>query len=396
MAGSKKAFPYFLVLALLAGASFLSYFRVLETFELQTFDWRCRLRGPRPVSDKIVLIEISSDTLQVFGWPINREVYALLINALSDARASVIAFDVLFAEPNAADPAVSAMARTAKNVYFPVAFSSPEFLERRFISDEINTALLLSYRQAAKGVGFSNSVVDLDGKQRKAYPVIYYQGKKNFPIGLKVAADYLGISEEKIYEESGKSLHFSDQLRLPLDEDGYFIVNYAARWEEMPPVGFCRYSLKDILKAYQMKQDNSPEEPPVRLNDFAGKICVIGMTATGCSDLKPISLERVYPMMGQHANVINSILQKDFIRRLGRLANVVILNLGILLVSLFSLRARPARGLLGLLGVTFVFIGAAVAVFIRWGIWMDLFCPVMVFWATHTLMTVPGWTEVSN
>jgi CHASE2 domain-containing sensor protein len=52
----------------------LSFFRAFELYELQTYDWRCQIRGERPTSPEIVLIDIWDDTVEVFGsWPFDRE-----------------------------------------------------------------------------------------------------------------------------------------------------------------------------------------------------------------------------------------------------------------------------------------------------------------------------------
>ena len=85
-----------LLLPLLVALAF-SYFRVFDQYELQTYDWRCQLRLPRPMSPDIVFIHIGEDTLQSLGqWPINRKYHAALIQALGQYGAKNVIFYILF------------------------------------------------------------------------------------------------------------------------------------------------------------------------------------------------------------------------------------------------------------------------------------------------------------
>ena len=60
---SPKNLRFFFAAAGIAVALFFSYTRVFESYELQTYDWRFSLRGERPVSTDIVLIDVWDDTL---------------------------------------------------------------------------------------------------------------------------------------------------------------------------------------------------------------------------------------------------------------------------------------------------------------------------------------------
>ncbi|MGH7740711.1 MAG: CHASE2 domain-containing protein, partial [Candidatus Eiseniibacteriota bacterium] len=73
----------------------LGAFRPLD---LRLHDLRYWLRGPTPASDRIALIEVDDQTLRAYRgvWPLPRENYALVIDALETAGAQAIGFDLLF------------------------------------------------------------------------------------------------------------------------------------------------------------------------------------------------------------------------------------------------------------------------------------------------------------
>src|SRR5262249_20927705 len=74
--------------------------------ELYTVDQRFVIRGPRAPRPDIAIIAIDRVSLEEmrkrFTWPWPRHVYADLIDRLSRAGASVVAFDVVFDLPRAA------------------------------------------------------------------------------------------------------------------------------------------------------------------------------------------------------------------------------------------------------------------------------------------------------
>jgi adenylate cyclase len=75
-------------------------FSFLDNIEQRTLDARFRLRGTRPIDDRIAIIGIDEKTLQKVGaWPIPRNAYAKLVDQLSAGGASIVAFDVTFPTP---------------------------------------------------------------------------------------------------------------------------------------------------------------------------------------------------------------------------------------------------------------------------------------------------------
>ena len=79
-------------------------------------------------------------------------------------------------------------------------------------------------------------------------------------------------------------------------------------------------------------EDIKTVELVIRTEDLKNRIGIIGLTATGTSDIASIPKYNEYPGVGTYHNTINTILQRDFIKRPGKLFAFFI----ILAVSLFA------------------------------------------------------------
>jgi sigma-B regulation protein RsbU (phosphoserine phosphatase) len=357
-------FAVFAVLAFL-----LSWFRVFELYELQTYDWRCQLRlrfNPRPISDKVVLIDIWDDTLGELGaWPFDRGYHADLIKILGAYGVKAVALDLLFVEPREGDDAVAKAARDAGNVYFVYAFFDPKNKNRRFYSEKMLAPLIESYESAAKGSGHVNTAVDMDGKRRKVIPVIEYQGKNHYQFSIRIAMDLLG-----------------DDFKVPLDEKGYFIINYAGPWEKT----FRHYSYYDVLASYL--EILAGQKPRIDLESLRGKVCFVGLTSLGSHDTSPIPIQSIYPMVGLHANVLNSILNRDYIYRAGHFWNCLVLVLLGGLIGWTAFRLKPIYAFFATLTLMVFFVFSVVLIFVAAGIWADLFYPFSLFAVIYAAATL--------
>lgn len=366
----------FALLSLAALATMtLSYFRVFELYELQTYDWRYQLRGLRSTSPRIVHIDISDDALQAVGsWPFPRINHAALIQALRQfADASAVTFDIVFVEEQKEDDLyVATYAKRAGNVYFSQAFREPKLVDGKLVSDTVIAPLVPSFARAAKRVGFINVTADIDGKRRRMPAVIYYQGKPYYHMVVGLAMDLLGVKDEDVKLAPG-ALKLGDKVTIPLDDDQNMIANFAGKWSET----FQHYSYAHLLAANNEILDNGPDKRKMQsfLSKLKGKVCIVGYTATASTDVNATPLERIYPMVGIHSNALNMILQKDFIVRANRLTNALIALILAVLVLWVSLTKKPlfAFRFTGLILVLFT--SFALFSFAKFGLWIDLFYP---------------------
>ena len=124
---------------------------------------------PPPVDDGIVVVTVDDASLAALGrWPWSRGVHAQLVRQLDAAGVRGIGFDVMFAEPDAHDPAGDAALadaiRASGKVVLPVlAESSPPGAP---LIEVLPMAPLID---ASAGLGHVEIDLDRDGVARSAY-----------------------------------------------------------------------------------------------------------------------------------------------------------------------------------------------------------------------------------
>src|SRR4051812_23564334 len=68
-----------------------SLFSNLRRFSGMVTDMKFHLRGPQPPKNKIVIVEVDSDSIEVLGrWPWHRDANALLVEKIFEAGAKVV------------------------------------------------------------------------------------------------------------------------------------------------------------------------------------------------------------------------------------------------------------------------------------------------------------------
>ncbi len=360
----------FFVLVLASG-------RYLDGPEISSYDLRMAMRPALKVSDKIVIIEISDDTLKNLGlWPLPRDFHATITAVLKEAGARALVFDILFSEPSVYDKEFAETLKDFGRAYLGVAFDSGVSKNPRLLA-----GIAPQLTGAACAIGHINTVVDADGKIRKV-PVFVSGGSAKTPqLGFKVACDILGLDISKSRLSAG-ALIIDGRMKLPLVDDKYLLVNYPGRWQD----SFLHLSYFDILDSYNQLIDG--KAPRIDLSVLKDKICFIGLTATGTSDFQPVPLENVYPLVGLQASITNSLLNNNFIHRASRGINALIALL-IFFLSLYAcLKFAPLKALLNNIVLGSVYFVIACLLFVLYGVWVDLFLPLAVVFALYLTLTV--------
>lgn len=362
----------------------LSFFRPLNNYELISYDLRFKLRPAPDISDEVALIEVSDDALKNFGaWPLPRDFHAAMVDVLRECGVRAIVFDILFSEPAAYDAEFCRAVEQARNVYLPLAFYLDKKQKNgypRTGSSSVLAGLVECLSKNAAGIGHINVDLDADGKLRKVPLFVEHNGDLIPQLGLKVACDRLGLNIKNISFRKDR-LIIDERLWLPLVDNNSFLVNYPGKWAE----SFRHFSYFEILKSYAQRKEG--KKPDLDLSQLKNKVCFIGLTATGTSDFQPAPLENNYPLLGLQASVFNSLVNKEFITYIGFPLNFFI-ALFIFAVSLAAcLRFRPLKALLGSLIIGIIYFIVAVGIFIFFGIWADLFLPLLILLAVYVATT---------
>lgn len=100
----------------------------------------------------------------------------------------------------------------------------------------------------------------------------------------------------------------------------------------------------------------------------------IGLTATGTTDIGsvPVNSKGLYPLIGVHGNVANTIIQRDFLARSPIQINLLILVILPLVIGLFYVKYSAKFALLLTSVFTIFTIGFVILSFSLFGYWLDL------------------------
>jgi len=351
---NKLAKTLFVLLIISSAVSILMVVGFLGTWEIKISD---AFYSPSNTLDNIVIVAIDDESLEELGllpWP--RGYYAKVINQIN--QSSVIGIDIIFdLETNAEND--NALADSIKNANVVLGM---EYTSFTFIDDKLYGAGLLKPNTTLGAIGsefeagFVNLYQDSDGVVRSFTPHI--TGIESYDHFSKVIVEkYTGISQE------------FTQSRI--------LINYYAE-----PGGYNYISFSDV---YLNK--TNPEY-------FKGKIVLIGVTSPVEHDdyTVPISNQDM-PGVEIHANLVQSILTKDFIYYQDDISAIGIIFLfGIITgLLLYKYKIYIATILLIIIAIIYVFLSIYI---FDTGIIMKILYPILsVVMVSFALIVVYYRTE---
>jgi len=317
------------IVALLMTAGFLN------TWESMVSD---SFYYPSSPSSEIIIVEIDEDTVDELGWPFSRDHYATVIENLNQSK--VIGIDILFDTQRDGD---SEFAEALKNHKVVLAV---EYKELYSINGK-------QYASSLIKTGFINLHTDDDKVTRSFAPTISLNETEKHELFAKVIVREYGFERDL--------------------EDTRTLINFYAE-----PRGYNYVSFSDV---YHNRIDPS---------DFKGKIVLIGYTASGVDDtfMVPIS-DKAMDGVEVHANLVQSILSKDYIHCQDDVSAIVIIFLFALLTGLFLFKFRIHIATV-LIAVVFIayFLLALLIIFDNFGIIMNILFPLFTIVLVYLALVV--------
>lgn len=310
------------------------------------FNWALEW-WPRSVGEQpIAIIDIDEKSLAEQGrWPWSRHKLAELVTTLSQYGVVVVAFDVVFSEPerNPVDEVQQRIAIDGEiwkvplgwykqvdgDTQFAQELPSTDVVLGFFFLDEGNVAVgelpqsvyqltneqrqsmvmitkpgyaanLPKLQQAAQGGGFVTTFADADGAIRRS-PLIIRHGSQVYPsLSLATVMTYLFDRELQLETASVGSVEvlrrigISDQMART-DGSGRVIVPYRGGKKTFPYL-----SATDVMNG---RIDN---------DDLEGAIVLVGTSALGLADLRATPVGTQYPGVEVHANIVDALLNDGF------------------------------------------------------------------------------------
>lgn len=395
------------VVILLTYALLRPLFRDLEA---KTLDWRYTERLKRlwqerqgATIDDIIIIDIDNRSLEKLGrfdqWP--RTYHAQLIDYLTEAGALAIGFDILFMERDRSrseDRALVAATANSNIVYHAMSFSMadpdaflypmlapPEGFEaERFsfkfppeISDYFRKAdrmdgKFIELYNAAAGIGYANFSPDNDSVIRTMPMFLNFAGRQYLALSLAIVMGVLNADQSNVEVVPGKEIIINppggtaeDAFRIPINRQGRMLISYQGTFQTF------RY-----ISYYDVLMQRVPPEI------FEGRIVLVGTSAPGLSDIRPVPFQDAFPGVEVHANIIYNILTQEFITRQNMPLSIINLLLLAILIAVVGMILKPwFSAIIGiLLSGGYVFFSTFL--FASDAFWVDLVRPIMaIFFA---------------
>jgi len=341
----------------------LQLFGAFETLDLRLLDWRFQLRGARQVSDRIAVVEIDDATIEDYKrWPLPRDQYALLIEALAQGRARAVGMDLLFLGTDVVDPRydelLAHVTALHPDLVHAITFVSGQRARAGPARPRPEVEALLAPHglpaagiaareaqeattpepdllRAAAVLGHVVLAVDPDGVVRRIPVFVRYSGRLYPSLALSVASVGMAgcplprvVSARRGVELSWEGL---DPLRVPVDREGYTGVDFAGDRGSFPHA----YSMVDVLRWYAAGDVQKLQ------GAFGGRIVLVGVTAVAqvATDVSSTPFSPATPLLYVHANAVDSFLRGRFISRVSPTVHLLLLGvlaalLGWLFVSL--------------------------------------------------------------
>ena len=329
----------------------LYYANFFEKLEAISMDFRFQFRQNPPLSKDLVVVGISKECIDhIGGYPISRNIYAKVIDYISNAGAKSIAFDIFFDLPStekSADSNLAASIESSSLVTLPI-FSAQKVETLPVIDNMFHTKIMRqnldTLTKASSRQGHINILPGSDGKIRFVPAVFQYNNDYVFPMAMEAYLQFKGIPHDNVIVNQNE-LHINGQ-KVHLTSKKALLVNYFNPANaidflhlEMPGEKFANginfFYFKDILKG------------SVSPTYFKDKLVLIGQTCHGFSN----SDEYITPfdvMFGAfiQASVINSFLTDNFVYRLEPLKVILlIIGFSLLVGFLFSVLSFSKTGI---------------------------------------------------
>jgi len=394
-----------LVLALIGGAILLRYMDpfFVRALRLVAFDNFQRL-APEPYDPNlpIRIVDIDEKSLSMIGqWPWPRTTVRDLVLALTSKGAAVVAFDVLFAEPDRtsmeaivkqlppeeAKAVTSAIAgRPSNDELFAAALKDTPSVLSVALGEGPGTTLpakagfafggddprpfllgfsgvtrnLPEFEDVARGIGAFNWVADRDQIVRRV-ALLFRLNETFVP---SIAAEALRVAEgastyvlkasnasgETAFGQSTGLNHIRiGEITVPTDAAGGVYLK------------FRHFNKASYIPAWKVLSGEISQA------DIEGKIILVGTSAPGLLDLRATPVDAAVPGIDIHAQVLEHLLTGNFLERPDyamALEEFVIIVLGIMLASVLPRVSAKASAAIGFTTIALVLIGGWAA--FRW------------------------------
>ncbi len=371
----------------------------LARLELSASDLRYRLAARPLPSQDVVFLDIDDASVRMFGkWPLKRSVHAKVLDVLTDCGVSAVGYDIVFhgpasgAEGPAEDAALEAAVARNGRVVFPAGVGLVREAEVVRLTPEADDLPLLSSLLPPGGVhvpelhqvekaflpaarlsrhtlamGHIAATPDEDGVFRRMPLAVGYHGQILPSLALSMFLRHRQAKAE--FQSMGGRPGGVDiawqggHLFAPTDGQGMLALNLAAPWGS----GFWHLSYAEVLESAA-----DPARMAFLRQGLKDKLVIVGLAASGTTDIKATPLSPAEPLVTLHANLLSSLLTGSLLRPPPAWAAPAFTMLFLALAALLFLRL-PIRTFLPVgLGLVLLCPAANIALYLALGLGLSL------------------------
>lgn len=337
-------------------------------------------------TDEVVIVDIDEKSIEKLGqFPWRRDIYSNILSNLKSAGASVIAFDIFFSEDDKQNPVtileefeiiynqeniinsdqIFLKSIKENNVILPLVGATKETKKNNFtiksniiIRGENPLDYLYSYQghisslenfnNAAKGLG-SISIIDSEDGILRYVPLILNISKKLIP-SLSLEAIRLHNKEKSYLIETDQSGVQQIKTRS---------TNFETNENGLKFIKFKKFSENGYISASDIYQNNFNQ------NIVNNKIVLIGSSAEGVFDLVKIPTGDIIPGVQVHANIIENILSKDFLKinYITKIIENLILVISFLVIVIIGNYFKPIYSIINYLFLIIIIFAISIIIY---------------------------------
>jgi diguanylate cyclase (GGDEF)-like protein/PAS domain S-box-containing protein len=411
---------------------------LLDRVESENYDLRFRIRGVEQPGPETVVVAADEKTAAAFGrWPFSHRYLAAAIDRLKADGAKVIAFDIIFPQPEltfpdevrtklteiaramppgsqqaedlravldapSPDDAMAQSMKAAGNVVLPFTLDmgdaeirgveAPAFIEdwaygkinaRPDGTNDVGKQAIgvlppvTQLGEAAIAGGFVNVDKDRDTAPRSENFAWQFDGETYAPLSLAAAAAFLGVSPLDLELTLGSPMQLghvrAGDRQLPINSAAKMLVNYYGPNQTIPT-----HSMLDVV------------EGKFAPGTFKDKIVFVGVTLTAVQDLFKSAFSLYLPGVERHATITQRILdgpalvEPDYMGLVNLIALVV---LGLLTAG-FTARMHASGGITGTVILVLVWWGVGQLALFPGGVRLNFVYPALAVLLNFIAMTV--------
>ncbi|NET27316.1 CHASE2 domain-containing protein [Okeania sp. SIO1I7] len=244
---------------------------LLQSWEWTLYDYFFRLRPAESLDPRIVIVGIDQSDIQKYGYPINDQLMAEILQKLHSLQPRTIGLDIYRDSPR--EPGYENFLKALENIPNIIG------IERIGIKNSlgIKAPAILAKKQQ---VGFNNITTDPDGKIRRGLLYMHLEnGKVRESFPLKLALNYLkkeGIEPKSANKANDLQLGLAVFHRFKRNDGAYIRVDaggykFLANPRKISD-SFYTVSMSDLLSG------------KITPHLFKDRIILIGYTATSVKD----------------------------------------------------------------------------------------------------------------